>query len=206
VAGLVAGERGDGQQREGPGEGSGGERVGEPADGHVDEGERDGEQDQPGQCRQLPCRRCAGGHDGQGEPGGQLGQQRVRADPGAAAGQRPVTGSSARHRQRSGRISWLQAGHLWRGGWPDSVLRENTLARIRGPAITPTAAAAMIQGSVTVSPTSRPNASMRHNHSPGAGHADGGRTSRESAPDFSNEMLTVSAWAEWHSASRYRDG
>jgi hypothetical protein len=30
------------------------------------------------------------------------------------------------------------------------VLRENTLARVRGPAITPVPAAAMIQGSVTV--------------------------------------------------------
>ena len=33
-----------------------------------------------------------------------------------------------------------------------SVLRENTLARIRGPAIRPAAAPAMIQGSVTVPP------------------------------------------------------
>jgi hypothetical protein len=48
-------------------------------------------------------------------------------------------------------FSWAQA---WQGGWPGSVLRENTLARIRGPAITPTAAPAMIHGSVTVFPRS----------------------------------------------------
>jgi hypothetical protein len=82
----VAGERGDGQQRESPGERGGDERIGEPADGHVDEGERDGQQDHPGQCRQLPYRGCAGGHDGQGESGGQLGQQRVRADPAVEPG------------------------------------------------------------------------------------------------------------------------
>ena len=35
-------------------------------------------------------------------------------------------------------------------GWPGSVLREKTLARIRGPAIRPAAAPAMIHGSVTV--------------------------------------------------------
>jgi hypothetical protein len=64
-------------------------------------------------------------------------------------GQRPVTGSSERHCQRSGRISWPQAGQARRGGWPGSVLREKTLARIRGPATRPAAAAAMIQGSVT---------------------------------------------------------
>jgi hypothetical protein len=62
-----------------------------------------------------------------------------------------VTGSSARHGQRSGRISLVQAGQARRGGWPDSVLRENTLTRMRGPAIKPAVAAARIQGSVTVS-------------------------------------------------------
>lgn len=53
VSRLVIGESGDRQQREGPGEGGGGELVREPADGQVDEGERDGEQDQPSQCRQF---------------------------------------------------------------------------------------------------------------------------------------------------------
>ncbi len=51
VAGLVAGERGDTQQREGAGAGSGGERVRQPPDGRVDEGEGNGEQGQPGQRR-----------------------------------------------------------------------------------------------------------------------------------------------------------
>ena len=41
-----------------------------------------------------------------------------------------------------------------RGGWPGSVLRVKTLARIRGPAIRPAAAPAMIHGGVTVSPHS----------------------------------------------------
>jgi len=50
VAGLVAGERGDTQQGESAGAGSGGERVRQSADGRVDEGEGNGEQDQPGQC------------------------------------------------------------------------------------------------------------------------------------------------------------
>jgi hypothetical protein len=77
----------------------------------------------------------------------EYGPIRVRQE-----GQRPVTGSSERHRQRSGRISWTQAGQARRGGWPGSVLRVKTLARIRGPAITPTAAPAMIHGSVTASP------------------------------------------------------
>jgi len=49
----VAGKRGDGQQREGPGERGGSKRVGDPADGHVDEAEQDGKQDQPGQRRRL---------------------------------------------------------------------------------------------------------------------------------------------------------
>jgi hypothetical protein len=48
-------------------------------------------------------------------------------------------------------MSRAQAGHARREGWPGSVLRENTLARIRGPAIRPAAAPAMINGSVTVS-------------------------------------------------------
>jgi hypothetical protein len=82
----VAGERGDTQQREGAGAGSGGERVRQPPDGRVDEGEGNGEQGQPGQCRQLPGRRRADGYDGQGEPGDELYLQRIRPDPGAAGG------------------------------------------------------------------------------------------------------------------------
>lgn len=43
---------------------------------------------------------------------------------------RPVPGRGASiHRipqLRPGRISWAQAGQAWRGGWPGSVLRENT--------------------------------------------------------------------------------
>ena len=54
VAGLVRGQRGCGQQGERAGKGGGGERVREAVHGQVGEGERDGDQDQPGQCRQFP--------------------------------------------------------------------------------------------------------------------------------------------------------
>jgi len=65
------------------------------------------------------------------------------------AGQRPVTGSSDRHRQRPGRISLEQAGHSRRGGSPVPVDQAKTVARMRGPASRPTTAPAITQGSVT---------------------------------------------------------
>jgi DNA polymerase I len=84
IAGLMAGQRGCGQQGERPSERGGGQRVREPVHGDVDKGERDGYEGQPGQCCQFPGRSRAGGHDGQGKPGRELGEQRVRADPGPA--------------------------------------------------------------------------------------------------------------------------
>jgi hypothetical protein len=92
MPGLVAGERGDGQQRERADASGSGKRVRQPVDCHVDEGEGNSEQGQPGQGSQLPCRGSSGGHDCQGEPGGKLGQKRARADPGTAGGAAPGDG------------------------------------------------------------------------------------------------------------------
>jgi hypothetical protein len=129
----------------------GGKRVWQPADGYVDEGQ--------GTANKASQISAASSHAEDARAA-----TTARASPAASSassgygptrprqeGQRPVTDSSERHRQRAGTISWAQAGQAQRGGWPGSVLRENTLARIRGPAIKPAAAPAMIHGSVTLS-------------------------------------------------------
>jgi hypothetical protein len=115
VARLVAGERGDTQKGEGARAGSGGERVRQPPDGRADEGEGNGEQDQPGQCRQLPGRRRADGYDGQGEPGHQRCKQRIRPDPGAAGGT-PAGDGQQRAPPPAGRQDLVAAGRAGAAG------------------------------------------------------------------------------------------
>ena len=168
---------------------------GEPADGHVDEGERDGQQDQPRQRRQLPHRGCAGSHDGQGEPGGQLGQQQVRADPGAAAGaaagnrqQRPPPPAirqdllAASRARTAGRQAGFDAAGEHTGAYPRACDHAGN-----GRGDDPRQCRRI--------PYISPNASMRHNHSPGAGSLTaGGRP--VNLLRFSNEMPAVSAWAD----------
>ena len=147
----MAGERGGTQQGEGARAGGGGERVRQPPDGRVDKArgtasrasQASAASSQEEDTRTATTARASPATSSASSGYGPI---RVRQE-----GQRPVTGSSDRHRQRSGRISWPQAGQARRGGWPGSVLREKTLARIRGPATRPTAAPAMIHGSVTVS-------------------------------------------------------
>jgi hypothetical protein len=88
----VGGQSGCRQEGERASEGGGGEQVRETVHGYVDEGERNGDQGQPGQGRQFPGRGRAGGGDGEREPGCGLGCERVRADAGLAGWAPPGQG------------------------------------------------------------------------------------------------------------------
>jgi hypothetical protein len=99
------------KQRQGA-DADGGERVRQSSDGHVDKAQRNSEQGQPGQHRQFLYGRHTGGHYGQRESGGKLGQQRIRADPGAAAG-----GSAGDGKQR-------RAGRRPAPSSPDRLLSQ----------------------------------------------------------------------------------